>query len=48
MHGGVAVISAILQALNKFTDTRHAEAGEFTKRSFINGKLDLTEVSFDI
>jgi len=44
VHGGVAVVSAVLTSLGKFPSTRQAEPGEFTKRSFLNGKLDITEV----
>ena len=43
-HGGPAVVLAVLQALGKVTGCRHAEPGDFTKRAFFNGKLDLTEV----
>ena len=41
-HGGVLVTSLVLEALLK-KGARHAEAGEFTRRAFINGKLSLTE-----
>lgn len=44
VHGGPAVINAIHEALAGLPDIDHAEPGEFTKRSFLNGKLDLTEV----
>ncbi|XP_051791389.1 tRNA modification GTPase GTPBP3, mitochondrial [Erpetoichthys calabaricus] len=44
VHGGPAVISAILQALGSLPGLRPAEAGEFTQRAFQAGKLDLTEV----
>ncbi|KAL5005526.1 hypothetical protein ScPMuIL_018982 [Solemya velum] len=44
VHGGPAVITALLTALGTIPDLRHAQPGEFTKRSFMNGKLDLTEV----
>uniref|UniRef100_H3A9S7 5-taurinomethyluridine-[tRNA] synthase subunit GTPB3, mitochondrial n=1 Tax=Latimeria chalumnae TaxID=7897 RepID=H3A9S7_LATCH len=44
VHGGPAVISGVLQALGSLPGLRPAEAGEFTKRAFQNGKLDLTEV----
>lgn len=43
-HGGPAVVAALLRALASFPDARPAEAGEFTRRAFENGKLDLTEV----
>ncbi|HEU5017980.1 MAG TPA: tRNA uridine-5-carboxymethylaminomethyl(34) synthesis GTPase MnmE [Pseudolabrys sp.] len=43
-HGGRAVIAAILAALAKIEGLRMAEPGEFTRRGFENGKLDLTAV----
>ncbi|XP_018329105.1 tRNA modification GTPase GTPBP3, mitochondrial [Agrilus planipennis] len=43
VHGGHAVVNSVLSAL-QCTGLRPAEAGEFTKRAFLNGKLDLTEV----
>src|ERR1700730_16067593 len=43
VHGGRAVLSALFAALSSFEDTRAAEPGEFTRRAFENGKLDLTE-----
>ncbi|GLV46277.1 uncharacterized protein CBL_21502, partial [Carabus blaptoides fortunei] len=44
VHGGTAVISAILNALRSLPDLRPAEPGEFTRKAFHNGKLDLIEV----
>jgi len=44
VHGGRAVIAATLRALAKLPGLRHAEAGEFTRRAFENGRLDLTAV----
>ncbi|KAF2882293.1 hypothetical protein ILUMI_23858 [Ignelater luminosus] len=44
VHGGLAVINAILKALGSVKNLRLAEPGEFTRRAFYNGKLDLTEV----
>jgi tRNA modification GTPase len=44
IHGGRAVIAATLAALGRFPNFRHAEAGEFTRRAFENGRLDLTAV----
>ncbi len=41
-HGSKAVIRAILTALSELADFRLAEAGEFSKRAFYNGKMDLT------
>lgn len=43
-HGGPAVVLALLHALEKVSGCRHAQPGDFTKRAFFNGKLDLTEV----
>jgi tRNA modification GTPase len=43
-HGGRAVIAAILDALGQIEGLRLAEPGEFTRRGFENGKLDLTAV----
>lgn len=43
LHGGRAVVSACFDVLSKFENFRMAEAGEFTKRAFDNGKIDLTE-----
>lgn len=44
IHGGPAVVSAVLQALGSVPGIRPAEAGEFTRRAFQAGKLGLTEV----
>lgn len=44
VHGGVAVISAICDALNSIDGLRPALAGEFTRRAFRADKLDLTEI----
>ena len=44
VHGGRAVIAAVFNALSQMEGLRPAEAGEFTRRSFVNGKLDLTGV----
>jgi tRNA modification GTPase len=43
VHGGRAVLAALIAALSAFADVRAAEPGEFTRRAFENGKLDLTE-----
>lgn len=43
VHGGRAVLSALLAAISEFQNVRAAEPGEFTRRAFENGKLDLTE-----
>lgn len=42
VHGGKAVVSAVLETLGRTSGLRGAEAGEFTRRAFLNGKLDLT------
>ena len=44
LHGGRAVIAATLAALSRLAGFRPAEAGEFTRRAFENGRLDLTRV----
>jgi len=44
LHGGHAVVAAVLNALSAIKDCRMAEPGEFTRRAFENGKLDLTAV----
>jgi tRNA modification GTPase len=44
LHGGRAVISAVLMALTRITGLRLAEPGEFTRRAFEHGRLDLTRV----
>ena len=43
VHGGRAVLAALFAALSAFDNVRPAEPGEFTRRAFENGKLDLTE-----
>ena len=42
-HGGRAVVAAIVAALGKIDGLRPAEPGEFTRRAFENGRIDLTE-----
>src|SRR5262249_7643724 len=44
IHGGRAVIAAVLAALGRIEGLRPAEPGEFTRRAFENGRLDLTAV----
>ncbi len=41
-HGGIQTTRAILDVVLQ-TGTRQAEPGEFTKRAFLNGKLDLSQ-----
>ncbi len=43
VHGGRAVLATLFAALSEFENVRAAEPGEFTRRAFENGKLDLTE-----
>ena len=43
IHGGRAVLAALFAALSSIDNVRAAEPGEFTRRAFENGKLDLTE-----
>lgn len=42
-HGGRAVIAALEQALGSMPGLRRAEPGEFTRRAFANGRIDLAE-----
>jgi len=44
VHGSRAVVSAVYEELGHFPDLRLAEAGEFSRRAFENGKMDLVEV----
>lgn len=50
LHGSAAVIKGVMQALewlnthSSSSPIRPAAAGEFTRRAFENGKMDLTEV----
>src|SRR5262249_58503521 len=44
LHGGRAVVAAVVTVLGRMPGFRPAEPGEFTRRSFENGKLDLTGV----
>lgn len=43
VHGGRAVLAAVLGALGQIPGLRMAEPGEFARRAFENGKLDLAE-----
>lgn len=43
LHGGRAVVAACLEAITSSVGTRLAEPGEFTRRAFENGRIDLTE-----
>lgn len=42
IHGGRAVIDGVLEALGRYSGLRPAEPGEFSRRAFANGKMDLT------
>ncbi len=42
LHGGKAVVDAMITALYGFDGCRMAEAGEFSRRAYANGKFDLT------
>lgn len=44
VHGGRSVLAGVVKALSALGGLRPAEAGEFTRRAFDNGKLDLSEV----
>lgn len=44
VHGSVAVVAALLRACLAVPGVRGAEAGEFTRRAFLAGRMDLTEV----
>ena len=43
VHGGRAVVAAIMEALGRIAGCRLAQAGEFTRRALQNGRIDLTE-----
>ena len=44
LHGGRAILAAIFRVLGRIDGYRPAEAGEFTRRALLNGKLDLAAV----
>ncbi len=44
VHGGRAVVAATLAALADLPGLRMAEAGEFTRRAFENGRIDMAQV----
>ena len=44
LHGSIAVIQKTLETLSKITNFRQALPGEFTRRAFLNEKLDLAEI----
>jgi tRNA modification GTPase len=43
VHGSQAVVAALFAAFSRFDRVRPAEAGEFTRRAFANGRMDLVE-----
>ncbi len=43
LHGGRAVVTAVETALGRLPGLRRAEPGEFTRRAFSNGRIDLAE-----
>lgn len=43
LHGGRAVVAAVEAALGAMSGLRRAEPGEFTRRAFDNGRIDLAE-----
>jgi tRNA modification GTPase len=43
LHGGRAVVTAMLACLGRMPGLRPAMAGEFTRRAFENGRIDLAE-----
>lgn len=43
LHGGRAVVGAVERALGAIPGLRPAIAGEFTRRAFLNGRIDLAE-----
>ena len=43
LHGGRAVVRAVEAALSRLAGLRVAEPGEFTRRAFLNGRMDLAE-----
>jgi tRNA modification GTPase len=44
IHGGPATRASVLRALLAIPGLRPAEAGEFTRRAFLNGRMDLSQV----
>lgn len=44
VHGGRAVLSSVCTTLGRLAALRPAEPGEFSRRAFDSGKLDLTEI----
>ena len=44
IHGGLATRAAVLRVLGSVENCRPAEAGEFTRRAFLSGRMDLSQV----
>ncbi len=44
LHGGTAIVKAMLAVLGRQPGCRLAEPGEFARRAFLNGKLDLAQI----
>ncbi|PIA16207.1 hypothetical protein COEREDRAFT_87174 [Coemansia reversa NRRL 1564] len=44
IHGGIAVVNSVMEALGTIPNVRMAEAGEFSRRAFDNEKMDLTKL----
>lgn len=44
VHGSIAIVQVVLDALRAIPKFRDANAGEFTRRALDNGRLDLTQV----
>ena len=44
LHGGTAVVAGVLAALTALPGVRLAEPGEYTRRAFANGRMDLSQV----
>ena len=44
VHGSIAVVRRLIAVLASFEGCRAADAGEFTRRAFLNGKLDLLDI----
>jgi len=42
-HGGTAIVTSVLEALGSCEGLRLAQRGEFTKRAYLNGNMDLLE-----
>lgn len=43
LHGGRAVVAAVLRRIGRIPGCRSAEPGEFTRRAFFNGRIDFAQ-----